>query len=76
MESSENLVEKIKDIDSKLDELKRAIDNLSTMMSALNVISQKEVEETSSNLNKIKEADEAMKSLNSTLSILNKTMGV
>lgn len=76
MESSENLVEKIKDIDSKLDELKRAIDNLSTMMSALNVISQKEVEETSSNINKIKEADEAMKSLNSTLSLLNKTMGV
>lgn len=75
MESSENLVEKIKDIDSKLDELKRAIDNLSTMMSALNVISQKEVEETSSNINKIKEADEAMKSLNSTLSLLNKTMG-
>jgi prefoldin subunit 5 len=74
MEEKTDLVEKIKDIDGKLDELKRAIDNLSMMMSALNIVTSNKPNVEDENIEKIKEADEAMKSLSSTITMLNKAM--
>lgn len=69
-EENVDLVEKIKNMDEKLDELKKVVLNLSAMIQSISSISSNE------EIEKIKEADNAIKSLNSSMETLNRRLGV
>ena len=69
-EENVDLVEKIKNMDEKLDELKKVVLNLSDMIQSISSISSNE------EIEKIKEADNAIKSLNSSMETLNRRLGV